>query len=301
MGWEEWLRSAADAPSKNEDDKRDRTEQQVRKALADFGALKGRPYRVYVKGSYANNTNVKLDYDVDIAVQYGGFFYYDFEFALKGQPKSVVGLVDSTDPYTRNEFKSDIKSALMSAFGATAIQTGNIAFRVREGKTTLPADVVPCWDFRRYDGITSKGEPIIQYGSRAYSASGEEINNYPDQQKEKGLAKNSRTNSRYKYIVRATKKLHTYLDEKGLIKKPLPSYLIECLLFNVPDKEFGNSKYMSDMRSVLRIVYNSTLDAGDWNDWEEANGMKWLYRGNQSWTRGQVHQFADAAWNALGF
>ena len=301
MDWESWLRSAADAPSKTEDSKRDRTESQIKDALAKSSALQGRPYRVYVKGSYANNTNVRLDYDVDVAVQYEGYFYSDLYFELSGQSKASVGVVDSDDPYTRTQFKNDIKSALEEAFGKSAVIAGDIAYRVREEKTTLPADVVPSWDYRRYDGRTANGSPFFQEGSRIFPESGGHIDNYPDQQKSNGVAKNLRTNYRYKYMVRAMKKLHTYLDEKGLITEPLPSYFIECLVYNVPDDKFGNSTYRADARAILATMFNETLSNGNWNDWEEVNGLKYLFRGKQPWTHEQSHQFADAAWDEIGF
>lgn len=72
MDWESWLRKAAARPSDHEDSKREKTEKEVKAALAASDALAGRPYRVYVKGSYANNTNVRLNYDVDVAVEYHG-------------------------------------------------------------------------------------------------------------------------------------------------------------------------------------------------------------------------------------
>lgn len=95
MDWESWLRRAAQRPSDHEDSKRNTTEQQIKAALASYGPLKGKPYRVYAKGSYANNTNVRLNYDVDIAAEYHGFFFADLALELKGQDQSVVGVVDS--------------------------------------------------------------------------------------------------------------------------------------------------------------------------------------------------------------
>src|SRR5262245_23917642 len=128
MDWEQWLRKSAEPPSNNEEQKRERTESQIRDALRSYGPLKGRNYVVYAKGSYANNTNVRLDYDVDIAVEYRGFFYYDLEFDLKSKPASSVGITTPpTDPYTRGEFKRDVQGALEAAFGRTAVKPGRIA------------------------------------------------------------------------------------------------------------------------------------------------------------------------------
>jgi hypothetical protein len=299
MDWEAWLRNSSSPPSETEDDKREKTERQIRDTLANHSPLQGKNYRIYAKGSYANNTNVRLDYDVDIAVEYRGYFYYDLCFDLKDQPKEVVGVETSTDPYTRDAFKADIKKALENAFGSTAISAGKIAYRVREQKTTLPADVVPCWEYKRYDRIES-GVPYFHEGSCVFPTGGVRTPNYPAQQQTNGNNKNTRTGTRYKRMVRALKRLQSRLVDGGVLSAELPSYLLECLVYNVPDSAFGHDAYLQDMREVLAQIFNSTLQSGDWNDWEEVNGLKYLYRGKTSWTHDQVRALADAAWNELG-
>ncbi|BBZ31737.1 nucleotidyltransferase family protein [Mycolicibacterium confluentis] len=293
--WENWLRSAAKRPSDHETSKRDRTEREIRDALANYEPLRGKPYRVYAKGSYVNNTNVRLNFDVDIAVEYYGYFYYDLDFELKGQDKSVVGIVDSEDPYTREEFKADINAALQHAFGRNAISEGDIAYRVRENRTTLPADVVPCWEYRRYDAIN-----ICHVGSRVYPTSGGYKDNYPAIQLQNGRAKTRATNRRYKRMVRALKKLQTVLAEADLIDHEIPSYLVECIVYNVPNAEFNHSTYLADMKSVLAFVFNGTLSGGGSPDWHEVHELRYLFRGSD-WDRTAVHALSDAAWEYIGF
>lgn len=298
MDWEDWLRKAAQRPSAHEDDKRRRTEAEIRSTLAAHEPLRGRDYVVYTKGSYANNTNVRLNFDVDIAVEYQGYFLYDLDFELKGKPKEMVNIVDSTDPYTRDEFKADIKAALVAAYGARAIEVGRIAYRVRSGKTTLPADVVPCWEYRRYDRI-SNGTPVYHVGSSVFPTGGSRTDNYPRIQQLNGTNKNLATNRRYKRMVRALKKLQTRLVSQGILDEELPSYLIECLVFNVPNESFGHDTYFADMRAVLAAIYNATLDSGNWNDWEEVHRLHYLFRGHK-WSRTDVHNLAHYGWEHLG-
>lgn len=300
MNWEDWLNSAAKPPSDHEDSKWQRTLEQVKEALNAHEPLKGRSWRVYAKGSYANNTNVRLNFDVDIAVEYYGYFYSDLSFELEGKDDSEVGVSASTDTYTTTQFKKDILDALTASYGKESVETGDIAYRVRNGKTTLPADVVPCWEYRRYDTIKN-GVPQYHQGSRVFTASGKIVNNFPAQQLANGINKNLRTGRRYKRLTRALKKLQTRMLEAGEINKELPSYLIECLVYNVPNDKFGADSYTADMRWILATIFNNTLPAGDWNDWEEVNGLKYLFRGHTKWTREQVHDFADAAWKHMGY
>lgn len=299
MDWDDWLRAAARPPSDTEDAKRDRTEQEIRDVLGRYEPLQGR-YRTYVKGSYANRTNVRLNFDVDIAVEYTGYFYSDLCFDLNGHSQSEVGVVDSTDPYTREDFKRDINAALVAAFGSRAIEAGNIAYRVREDRTTLPADVVPSWEYRRYDGIDAAGNSIVHIGSRVYPSSGGYKNNFPKIQITRGTAKNDRTNRRYKRMVRCLKKMQTRLVENGTLDSELPSYLVECLVFNVPDYRFNSGSYLDDFRNVVGAVWSALQPDGGWEDWEEVHGLHYLFKGGFAKMRPAAHNLADKAWDEVG-
>ena len=72
--WESWLRTAAQPASRTEEQERDRTFNRVRDAL---GASREIPssVRIYTKGSYATNANVRRDADVDIAVEWTATAY----------------------------------------------------------------------------------------------------------------------------------------------------------------------------------------------------------------------------------
>lgn len=299
MDWEDWLRGAARRSSDHEDAKRDRTEQQIRASLDKYEPLQGK-YRVYVKGSYANRTNVRLNFDVDIAVEYVGYFYSELLFDLKDHDQSEVGIVDSTDPYTRADFKRDIKAALIEEFGSTSIKTGKIAYRVRENKTTLPADVVPSWEYRRYDRLDWRGQPIVHIGARVFPSTGGYKNNFPKLQVERGTAKNDRTGRRYKRMVRCLKKMQTRLVAAGVLDEELPSYFVECLVFNVPDDRFNHTSYLEDFRAVVGAIWSATKPDGDWADWEEVHGLHYLFKGDFSGYRENAHKLADKAWDEVG-
>jgi tRNA nucleotidyltransferase (CCA-adding enzyme) len=64
--------------SESEQVQQDRAERMIRDAINAHPTFKGTAIRVYAKGSYANNTNVRLDSDVDIVVENHDCFYYDY-------------------------------------------------------------------------------------------------------------------------------------------------------------------------------------------------------------------------------
>ncbi|MGH2749840.1 MAG: nucleotidyltransferase domain-containing protein [Actinomycetota bacterium] len=151
MSWNERLASWTGRSSDNEDAKRQRTERQIRDAIRAHSRLSSQPLKIYAKGSYANNTNVRLDSDVDICVEYSGGYHYDGVGERDDQiSKVAAGISDYTGPYTNFDlFKSDVENALRATFGG-AVSRSNKCIRIRGGDTTLPADVVPCWEHRAY-------------------------------------------------------------------------------------------------------------------------------------------------------
>jgi hypothetical protein len=106
-------------------------------------------------------------------------------------------------------------------------------------------------------------------------------------------------------MVRALKKLQSKLSDDGAVKSELASYLIECLVYNVPNPSFNSATYMADMRAVLATIFNATLangnGNGNGNDWRHVHELMYLFRGSSEWSTDDVHALASTAWEALGF
>jgi hypothetical protein len=298
--WEGTLRRWKNPPSDTEDAKRDRTQGQIQDALRASDQLSSDTMSVCAKGSYKNNTNVRLDYDVDIAAEYRGFIFTDYVRDAAGLTNADFGLGSYSGDYSVAQFKDDVEAALVKAFGRGAVKRGNIAMRIREGKTTLPADVVPCFEYHLVHGRTPSGDAVYRQGHQVQPGKGSPMVNYPQQQYDNGVAKNTTTGHRYKHLVRILKNLENELVNEGLLKE-LPSYLVECLVFNVPPDAFGHSTYVADLQATLANIFNATRSDELCNEWVEPNNIKYLFRQAQPWTRIQAHELAARAWNYVGF
>ena len=295
------MRSWVKPPSEHEDAKRDKTEGEIKQALSASSRLKSVRYRVYVKGSYANNTNVRLDFDVDIAVECTEFCYHEVSASATDKKAAIDA---KFSPYGKDyglvSFKADIEAALVDYYGRNAISRGNLALRVREQKTTLPADVVPCCGFDLVTDIDSRGNLSSIHGTRLRPDKGSDVTNWPQQQLENGVSKNKATNHRYKYMVRALKRLENQLVTDGKLTEKLPSFLLECLVYNVPDDQFNHNKYVGEMRAVLASIFNATRARDKCSNWIEVNGRKYLFRASQPWTYEEAHLLAATAWDRMG-
>lgn len=68
MSLEDTLSGWTGPSSDTEQDKQDRTIRMIREAVQSHDAFDDCTLSVYPKGSYANNTNVRADSDVDVAI-----------------------------------------------------------------------------------------------------------------------------------------------------------------------------------------------------------------------------------------
>jgi len=295
--WEEVLGTWACAPSATEQEKCERAERAVRKAFDSSQKLGGYDLEVLVQGSYANRTNVRQDSDVDVCVLYKGAWFSDYQFCPELNDKAL-GLIDS--PYSYAEFKNDVGAALRSFFGADSFSRGSKAFDIHANTYRIDADVVPCFEYRRYFG--APGNYWFERGTELITDRGGIIVNWPKQNYIQGVAKNDATERRFKALVRIFKRLRNEMASNGHVAaEVIPSFLIECLIFNVPNDGLGNSGLRDDVRAAIVHLWDATQTDKACQDWCETNGMKYLFRPGQPWTREQANEFLLAAWNYIGF
>lgn len=283
-------------PSSNaEQEKQDRTERMIREAIGAHEAFKNVGLSVFAKGSYANNTNVRADSDVDIAVKCTEAEYW--EEAQPGLRPSNSSTYQGK--WTPDLLRSELTAALVAKFGKDAVDTSNsTAIFVKSNTARVDADVVPCFSFRRY---MPGGNDRL--GTMIFKKTGGWIVNYPDQQLEEGRAKNTNTANSFKRGVRVLKRLENVLVAEKRCKE-LASYFIECLGYNCPDAAFAHSTWTETVKAMLIAIWNNTQgdEPGEESKrWLEVNRCFFLFHPQQKWTRADARDFAQAAWTYLEF
>jgi hypothetical protein len=129
------------------------------------------------------------------------------------------------------------------------------------------------------------------------------IVNYSKLQLALGRQKNTDTNGAYKKAVRILKRLENKMTAEG-VHVAMPSYLLECLIYNCPNEYFNRSSWRAVMRGCLADSHNKTMGPEPTEEsqrWLEANSAKFLFGPAQKWTRASVHAFASAAWDYMDF
>ena len=297
--WEYVFCTWGRSPSNTEQTKCKDVERAVRKAIDASAKLKTRNIKVFTQGSYANRTNVRQDSDVDICVLCNDVFFTNCDMS-EVLDNTVLGFSDAQSQYA--DFKNDLEAALKSHFGKDSVTRGKKAFDVHANANTYraDADVVPCFEHRHFVGTPQNNRFFS--GTRLLSDDGKSIINWPCQNYQNGVDKNNATGRRFKAIVRILKSLRYEMIDNGYtIAKSIPSYLLECLVWNVPNECFGHDEYRADVRCALAHLCNETRADGTCKEWGEINDLKYLFRQSQSWTRKQVNEFLNAAWTYIGF
>jgi hypothetical protein len=282
-------------PTTTEEQRCTNAESVVRNAIRAYPAFATRNIEVFPQGSYRNDTNVRANSDVDICVR---CMDVCFSEVPAGYSNSDFGLVDAT--YTYAEFKNDVEHALKSYLGAGSVSRGKKAFDLHANTYRVDADVVPTFEHRRY--LVQNGQRTYLSGTELRPDGGGSIVNWPHQNYDNGTAKNTATGTRFKKLVRVLKRLRDEMvDEGSAAATPIPSYLIECLVWNAPNSAFVDDQYADNLRAVLLHLYSNTQHDAACSEWGEVNELKYLFRGSQPWTRSAVNTFVVAAWNRAGF
>lgn len=240
------------------------TYESIRNALtAQTSAIREKGYEVYLQGSYKNSTNIRGDSDVDVAVQLNDTFQYDTNSLSPSQSALFQQAYPGTAGYTWENFRADVLSALRSYYGYENVTEGNKSLKLRGGPGRLPADVVPCLLYRKYTHFQSLFNENHVEGISFFARNNyQQIINFPKPHYDNGVDKNGllRTNGWYKPAVRIFKNARTYMVDRNLLGSgTVPSYFLECLLFNVPDQKFGIS-YQETYCNVVNWLNITPLD-----------------------------------------
>lgn len=292
QNWEEKFKRWAAPPGKTEEERCSNAEKAIRNAIKASDKLNHRNIRIFTQGSYRNNTNVRADSDVDVGILCFDSFFYDLP---EGYTRESFDIVPAS--YHYKQFKNEVGEALISYFGSGAVSRGNKAFDVHETSYHVEADVAAFFEHRRY---STDGKYLS--GVELRPDNGSEIINWPEQHYQNGVEKNKATSRAYKSLVRIIKSLCNEMSEQNIQQaKEVCGFLIECLVWNVPNSSFSHSDWTGDVRACLAYLFNNTKEEEKCMDWGEVSELEYLLRGGQKWTRQQAFLFIDKAWDHIGF
>ncbi|MEV0714886.1 nucleotidyltransferase [Asanoa sp. NPDC050611] len=232
------------------------TEAVLREALTDARRLKEIPYEIFLQGSYANDTNLRHESDVDLVVSMRLPFEEDIA-RLDPLGLDLFWERYEETTYGWEEFRADVLATLKERF-FVAESNRCLDITDLDSLVRVPADVLPAIEFRRYHSITLPFVEDYDEGVYFRTRSGHPIVNYPKIHLRNGRAKNARTRGRFKQVVRVMKNARKH-ESAGAEARKAPSYFVECLLYNVDDHCF--------LEPTLAASYHACLTWLASNDW----------------------------------
>ncbi len=286
-----WRKPSSEA----EKERQDLAEKKVKDAIAGYPLFSSMSHRIFPKGSYPNNTNVRLDSDVDIVVECNEAFYHDY-FGTQPNPLPITTPYAGiwTPPYLRSE----LEKALKNYFGSSEVIAGDVALTIKEKEGVRPSvDVVPAFLYYQYD---TPDQSIKHQGNKTFRKSGTGIINWPEQQLRNGIQKNIDTGYRYKDFVRVLKRAENTLV-KGKVIGELPSYLMECLIWNVPNSILQQRTLEEAFQTTLEWMWEKLAKSYDKEDWIEPNQLKYLFHEKAKWTIDDAKLLIKETWDLMGY
>ncbi len=210
------------------------THESIRSALNYYEWPDDVNFEVYLQGSYKNDTNIRGDMDVDVVIQLNSTFYSN----LSKEQKECLGL--SIASYGWNDFRLNVLSSLKDYYSSLTITEGNKSIKAESTSGRLPADIVVCAQYRKYKSLSNY--EFVEGMTFWTRNENRQVINYPKLHYKNGVAKQESTSGWYKKTERMFKNVRNYLEENHYIPdSSVPSYFLECLLYNVPDRKFGGS------------------------------------------------------------
>ncbi len=262
-----WTKPASDT----EEQKIENTISMIKSAINSSNELKSLEIDIFVQGSYANNTNVRTNSDVDVCVMLRSTFYTEYP-----------------DGKDRNDY---------------GFTEGNKSLKVRSNSYHVNADVVVALLLKDYKSIGSTDPNRYIEGTRFIARnSGACVTNYPKLHIANGRQKNNLTNYKYKYLVRIFKRIRNVMVDEGVTDgDKISSFLVECLVWNVPNSIItGYSTWTETVKQAIIYLYNAIKD-GKHKEWGEVSERLYLFHYERKWTASEAQTFLYNMWNYLGY
>lgn len=256
--------------------------------------FRSRQPRVFLQGSYGNDTNVRTESDVDIVIRMDSVFYYDIS-ALGADDHKAFTRNHPPSEYRLQEFKAEVIQWLVANYSSD-VEVGNKAVTIAARGNRRKADVLISAKHKRFYYAGFMGTDSVE-GVNFLTRNGQWIVNYPQLHSTNLTTRHQATNNWLKPTARILKNMRSRATEAGILSTGVaPSYFIEGLLYNVPVHLFG--------KSYADTVWNCVnwLLQADKSEFRCANAQHTLLAADSavSWHPDHCRAFLDglaAFWN----
>ncbi|MEU0467580.1 hypothetical protein ABZ215_26560 [Amycolatopsis sp. NPDC006131] len=256
----------------------------LREALCRSPQLDGRLYEIFGQGSRVNNTSVDHGSDIDLVLMVRMPFKSNVE-ALDQRGLGNFRKRYHADPYDWDDFRDDVLAALGESYVA---RMGRRCVNVHAPDSLFGemVDILVATEYRLYSAFPEPGVEVYEQGVFFRDHNGQSIVNFPKQHRRNGDQKDLRTGGRFKGAVRAAKRARRLAERERMIAEGgAPSYLLECLLYNVPDEVYQMSSPGEEYRGAVEwLRWCHREDPASFAELQCQNGVNQLFgKGPDQW------------------
>lgn len=289
---ESWSQQGAVATSRD-------TYEAVRKCLSSASApYSAQLFEIHLQGSYANDTNVFRDSDVDVVICQTSSFYHDAPTMGTEQNARFEAAYPGEGGYGQHQFKNEVFNWVSQQFGGS-VELGRKAIYIPGLGNRRDCDVLPCSDFRYYYEFQSLSTQRYVDGICFFLPEGDRVINFPKQHRINCTSKNQETGGNFKKIVRIFKNARNRMVDVGVMRSGVaPSYFVEGMLWNVPSNVFTTNFSLSYVSALNWLAHNDRaiyrcangihllLDGERYVSWNSADYLSYLNAMLDLWNRG---------------
>jgi hypothetical protein len=92
------------------------------------------------------------------------------------------------------------------------------------------------------------------------------------------------------------------IDDGLAVSDSITSFLLECLVWNVPNSIFNDKDTWQDrLKESIAHLYRNTEDEEKCDEWFEVSELIYLFQGNRKWSKSDVNTFLLDVWNYLKY
>jgi hypothetical protein len=246
----------------------------LREALCRSPLLDARPYEIFAQGSRVNNTAIDHTSDIDLVLM------------LK------TPFASNVEAHRWEGFRDDVLAVLGESY---VVRMGRRCVNVDDPDSLFGemVDILVATEHRHYP---APGAERYEQGVFFRDREGRPIVNFPRQHRRNGDAKDLRTGGLFKEVVRTAKRVRRLAERERMIADgAAPSYLLECLLYNVPGHVYRTSSpgraYRGALEWLRRCYYEDPLSFAGLPC---QNGINRLFgAGPDQWKPGEAGRIVD--------
>jgi hypothetical protein len=273
------------------------TYQSIRSALTGIDTNRFGTLRIFLQGSYANDTNIYAESDVDVVVEFEDVYYPDVT-QLSDNDRRLYEGQRIPGRFTLEQARDHVLAVLRDYYDPARVRPGTKSIKVNGGQDRYPADVIVACEHKYYFSYSSPANYSGNTGIIFLDFAGNRIVNHPRKHIENGVVKEKAT-SNYKSVVRIFKNLKSKLvNDAVLDSKMAPSYFVECFLYNAPNRLYSHQTYAEDVAAILNYL---RAEESHWQSWLCQNEVTWMFgQASTQWSLDSAKTFLNcciSAWN----